>query len=79
MYDYADKNVFYACYVQKQYMYGEAPMGVPFEAEGCQVNALPTGWYVSTLIVTPESDNTSKGFGSLEMFRSANLTLEAAI
>lgn len=79
MYDYAEKNVLYACYLNKQYMYTSCPMGDELNAEGCQVNALPTGWYVTTLIVTPESDNVSKGYGSLEMFRTADLTLEGAV
>jgi hypothetical protein len=78
-YAHASKNVFYACYVQKQYMYTNCPMGDELNAEGCQVNALPTGWYVSALVVTPDSDTVSKGYGSLEMFRTADLTLEDAV
>jgi len=78
-YAYATKDVFYACYVQKQYMYTNCPMGDELNAEGCQVNALPTGWYVSTLIVTTEDDYISKGYGSLEMFRTADLTLEETV
>lgn len=78
MYAYATKDVFYATFVQKQHMYTSCPMGDELNAEGAQVDPVPAGWYITGLIVTPENDNISKGYGSFEMYRSTITDLPGA-
>lgn len=62
-------NVVYQSYVHNHYVYGDCPMGDELNAEGCAVDALPVGWMLRGLIMTPESDDTSKGYASMEMYR----------
>ena len=62
-------NVVYQSYVHNHYVYGDCPMGDELNAEGCAVDALPIGWMLRGLIMTPESDDTSKGYASMEMYR----------
>jgi len=62
-------------YIGIHYMYGNCPMGDELNAEGAAVEALPIGWYVRGLIITPEDDNISKGFASLEMYRCHSVLL----
>lgn len=69
MYSYASVDTLYQRYVNRHQMYGDCPMGDELNAEGAAVNALPIGWKVVGTVFTPTSDNTSKGFGSLEMYR----------
>ena len=69
MYSYASVDTLYQRYVNKHHMYGSCPMGDELNAEGAAVNALPIGWMVVGTVYTPTSDNSSKGFGSLEMYR----------
>lgn len=69
MYAQASGNVTYQSYVQSHFVYGDCPMGDELNAEGCAVDALPIGWYLRGLIITPESDNVSKGYASMEMYR----------
>jgi len=76
MYAYATKNVFFACYVNKQHMYSSCPMGDELNAEGCQIDPTPTGWYISAIIANPENDSTMKGYGSFEMYRGTIYLLE---
>lgn len=65
----SDSNVVYQRYVHKHSVYGDCPMGDELNAEGCAISAIPIGWFVRGLIITPVSDNVSKGYGSLEMYR----------
>jgi len=69
MYSYASTNVPYQKYVNKHHIYGSCPMGDELNAEGAAVNPIPIGWYLRGLIITPSSDNVSKGYGSMEMYR----------
>ena len=69
MYAQASEDTVIYSYVGKHFLYGDCPMGDELNAEGATVDALPIGWYLRGLIITPESDNTSKGFSSLEMYR----------
>jgi len=71
MYSYAAKDFFYSSYVLKHFMYGDCPMGDELNAEGCQIDPIPSGWLVTGLIVTPESDTSSKGYVSFEMYRES--------
>ena len=75
-YSHATKNVFYSCYVKRQRFYGSSADGMRFEAEGCQINALPSGWYITIVISTLEDDVSSKGFGRLQLFRTDDITLK---
>lgn len=75
MYSYASENVPYNKYVNKHFMYGSCPMGDELNAEGAAVDPVPVGWYVRGLIITPNSDNISKGYGSLEMYRCHTMLL----
>ena len=68
-YSQADGNTIYQSYVHSHYVYGDCPMGDELNAEGCAVDALPIGWFLRGLIITPESDNISKGYASMEMYR----------
>jgi hypothetical protein len=69
MYSYAATDTLYQRYVNRHHMYGDCPMGDELNAEGAAVNALPIGWKLVGTVYTPTSDTTSKGFGSLEMYR----------
>ena len=69
MYSYAATDTPYYRYVNMHYMYGSCPMGDELNAEGCMVDALPAGWRIRGVIVTPNSDTVSKGFASYEMYR----------
>jgi len=69
MYAQASGNTVYQSYVHSHFVYGDCPMGDELNAEGCAVEALPVGWYLRGLIITPESDNISKGYASVEMYR----------
>jgi len=69
MYSQATEDTLFQRYLAKHFIYGDCPMGDELNAEGAAVEALPIGWYIRGLIVTPESDNQSKGYASLEMYR----------
>jgi len=56
-------------------MYGNCPMGDELNAEGASVNAVPPGWHICGLIVTPDSDSVSKGCGELELYRCHTVIL----
>jgi len=75
MYSYADVDTPYQSYVMKHHMFGSCPMGDELNAEGAALYPVPVGWKVCGLIVTPDSDNVSKGFGSLEMYRCHTMLL----
>ena len=75
MYAYTTEDIAYQCYLNRHFMYGDCPMGDELNAEGAAVNAIPVGWKVCGLIVTPDSDNVGKGYGSLEMYRCHTMLL----
>jgi hypothetical protein len=75
MYAYASVDTPYQKYVNKHHIYGSCPMGDELNAEGAAVNPVPVGWYLRGLIMTPESDNVSKGYGALEMYRCHTMLL----
>ena len=75
MYAYATKDVFYGSFIRKHYVCGTCPMGDELNAEGSQINPTPIGWYITGLVFTQESDNVSKGFASLELYRKRSLLL----
>jgi len=75
MYAQASGNVSYQKYVNAHHIYGDCPMGDELNAEGAAVNPIPPGWYVRGLIFTPEDDNISQGFASLEMYRCHTVLL----
>jgi hypothetical protein len=75
MYAQASEDTAIQRYVHKHFLYGTCPMGDELNAEGCSVDALPVGWYIRGLVITPESDNTSKGFACLEMYRCHTMIL----
>ena len=75
IYAQASGNVVYQSYVHNHYVYGSCPMGDELNAEGCAVDALPIGWMLRGLIITPTSDNTSKGYASMEMYRCHTVLL----
>lgn len=72
-YAYTDQ-IFYR-YVNKHFMYRDCPMGDELNAEGAMIDALPVGWFVRGVIVTPNSDNISKGFAELEAYRHRSVIL----
>jgi len=59
----------------KHRMFGSCPMGDELNAEGASLYPIPVGWHVCGLIITPESDNISKGYASLEMYRCHTMLL----
>jgi hypothetical protein len=75
MYSYAATDQIYYRYVNMHYMYGSCPMGDELNAEGAMVDALPVGWFVRGVVVTPNGDNTSKGFAEYEMYRHRSIIL----
>jgi len=68
-YSQATEDIIFQRYLAKHFVYGTCQMGDELNAEGAAVDALPIGWYIRGLIVTPENDNESKGYASLEMYR----------
>jgi hypothetical protein len=70
-----DDIVPYQVYVSYHRLYGTCPMGDELNAEGAAVEALPPGWYIRCRVFTPESDNVSKGYATLEMYRCHTLLL----
>jgi len=75
MYAYTSEDIPYQSYVMRHMMYGSCPMGDELNAEGAALAPIPIGWKVCAVIVTPESDTTSKGYGSLEMYRCHTMLL----
>lgn len=75
MYSYATEDTPYSSYVMQHRMYGSCPMGDELNAEGASIYPIPVGWNLCGLIVTPESDNVSKGYASLEMYRCHTVLL----
>jgi hypothetical protein len=75
MYALASEDTPVQRYVNKQFMYRSCPMGDELNAEGASVEAVPVGWYIRGLVVVPESDVTSKGYASLEMYRCHSVVL----
>jgi hypothetical protein len=75
MYAYAAKDVFYAAYVVRHFMYTNCPMGDEMNAEGSQVDATPPGWYITALFFAPESDNVFKGYAEFELYRIRSIIL----
>lgn len=75
-YSYAATDTIYYRYVNKHFMYGSCPMGDELNAEGAMVDALPPGWFVRAAILTPVSDNVSKGYAEFEMYRHRTVLLE---
>lgn len=69
MYAQATEDTVYQKYVNKHFMYTSCPMGDELNAEGSSEKPLPIGWYIRGLIITPESDNVSKGYAEIEMHR----------
>jgi len=69
MYAYTDVELPYQSYVMRHLMYGSCPMGDELNAEGAALYPIPKGWRLCGVIITPESDNVSKGYASLEMYR----------
>ena len=69
MYSYAEDDTPYQSYVMRHMMYGSCPMGDELNAEGAALYPIPIGWQLCGVIITPEDDNTSKGYASLEMYR----------
>ena len=75
MYAYTDVDLPYSSYVMRHRMYGSCPMGDELNAEGAALYPIPVGWHICGLIITPESDNVSKGYASLEMYRCHTMLL----
>jgi hypothetical protein len=75
MYALATQDTPYQRYVNKHHIHDDCAMGDELNAEGAAVKPVPIGWYVRGLIITPESDNHSYGYGSLEMYRCHTVLL----
>ena len=75
MYSYASELVPYVRYVNKHRMFGSCPMGGELNAEGASVDPVPIGWYIRGLIITPESDTVSRGYGEIELYRCHTVLL----
>jgi hypothetical protein len=70
MYAYSTKKVFYASYLNKHFMYKDCARGVSMDAEGSQIDPVPSGWMIAGLVCCPEEDTLFKGFGLIEMYRT---------
>lgn len=75
MYAYATKDVLFACYIRNHHMLGDCTVGDELDAEGSQIEPLPSGWYITGIIVVPEDNNTFVGHASLEMYREHSIIL----
>jgi len=75
MYAYAATHVYYTRYVNRQFMDGSCPMGDELNAEGCQINAMPAGWFIRCIVFTDENETTFRGHASLELYRKRTILL----
>lgn len=75
MYAYTDQDLPYQSYIRRHYMYGSCPMGDELNAEGAALSPIPIGWNICGLVVTPDSDNVSKGYAGLELYRCHTILL----
>ena len=75
MYAYTEVDIPYQSYLNRYHIHGNCPMGNELNAEGAAINAIPPGWNVCGIIITPESDNISRGFAALELYRCHTMLL----
>lgn len=79
MYAYASKDVLFSCYVMKHHMMGDCTIGDELNAEGAQLDPLPSGWYITGLIICPDDCDTFRGFASLELYREYSVVLPGGV
>lgn len=60
-------------FVNKYRITGTCNIGTALDAEGCTTKPMPIGWYLCGRVYTPISDNVSKGYASMEMYRSFSI------
>lgn len=70
-------DIYYQCYVNRHYMFGDCPMGDELNAEGAAVNGLPTNWKIVGHIHAPATASGTgfKGFASIECYRERTVVL----
>jgi len=66
---YASDDVVIVRYVNKHYFSGDCPMGDELNTEGCAENAMPSNYELWIEVFVPENDNSSYGYGELELYR----------
>lgn len=71
----ATSNIYYSNYVSHHFFCRTCAMGDEMNAETCQENALPPTWELWIEITVPESDTTSFGWGSVELYRKRTVLL----
>jgi hypothetical protein len=71
----SDGDVVYTRYVNKHFMCGSCPMGDELNTEGCQIDPLPVGWKMRMTIFTLDTDDASKGFAEIEVYRARTCIL----
>lgn len=72
---YAYEDVIVIHYIRKQLFAGDCPMGDELNTEGCSDVPTPTNYVVWCQVTVPESDNSSYGWATLEMYRARTCLL----
>jgi len=72
---YASVDVKLAQYVNKHFISGSCPMGDELNTEACQISGVPPNYEFWAEIITPDNDNSSYGWGELELYRVRTVLL----
>ena len=65
----ADGDVTVVKYVNHHFFSGSCSMGDELNTESCSENTIPSNYYLRVDIYVPDSDNSSYGYGELELYR----------
>lgn len=57
-------------YVNNHFFSGSCPMGDELNTESCTENPLPNNYELWIEVIVPDADNSSYGYGELEIFRT---------
>jgi len=72
---YASEDVVILKYVVSHFFAGDCPMGDELNTEGCQESALPPNYIIKMRVEVPSTDNSSYGWGSMELYRARTCLL----
>ncbi len=71
----ASEDTAVSVYIPKHYFRGDVPMGDELNTEGCTREPLPPGYFLRIEIFVPESDITSTGHVTIEIYRERTCLL----
>lgn len=65
----ATEEVMVMKYLSKHFFAGDCPMGDELNTESCNENPIPPNYEFHIHVYVPEADNSSFGYGELELYR----------